>query len=104
MNEQTNPTIEDVTIELRRALFSMNFWKALEEINGKPDNSQEMTRRSCAFVEFGVRTKLLSIDEGNDWLDFLLRDKGNIVDVMNKWQPSELPSVIHRLTIEEDAS
>lgn len=77
------PTIDAVRKELRTAIF----FSALKlGALGDPEQEKIMQQGACAFIEFGVRSKLLPVPEGNEWLDAVWGRK-TLADVAQKYNP-----------------
>ncbi len=62
-----------------------HFGIALSEVNGDSAGAASKKQQVASFAIFGVNSKLISVDEGNDWLDVALRDR-DVVEVSEKWE------------------
>lgn len=78
-------TIESIREDLRGAMFMTHFGIALSEVNGDSAGADSKKQQVANFAIFGVNSKLISVDEGNDWLDVALRGR-NVVEVSEKWE------------------
>ena len=81
----SEPTIDDIRTELRHAIFNCIFIGTGYKIEGQDVPHEQCQQKACAFAQFGVRTKLITPEEGNDWLDAVWERKV-LADVAEKWE------------------
>lgn len=97
------PTIESVRKELRAAIFWTGFHAEAAKIEGNASRETTCRQGTCGFVEFGVNSGLLTVEEGNEWLDGIWRREGKAVGlVWMKYDPAEAESAPGADLTEED--
>lgn len=62
-------SIDEIRKELRNAIFWSNFQVSAAEVNNDKSRIDLCRQGASSFAEFGVRSGLISLDEGNEWLD-----------------------------------
>lgn len=84
MSDEAAPTLDSVRKEARAAIFFACFQLKFPGIS---QGRKEMIEQwACSFAEFGVRSKLLKPDEGNEWLDAVWGRK-TLASVATKYSP-----------------
>lgn len=85
-------TVDSVRRELRDAIFWTLFHGVAADIELRKNDKELCRQKAIGFIEFGVNSKLITPDEGNDWLDAVWTRK-SCGDVLRKYQPitAELP-------------
>lgn len=73
-----NETLQTCAEELRTLMFQTLFWK--------PDNKDT----PFVLVQYGVKTKMMTPQEGNDWLD-VMRDKKTLMEVSAMYGKKDTP-------------
>lgn len=85
MPTSSDPDIGTIRTELRMAIF----WTCFNVLADEDDSNKHLGRqKAIGFCEFGVRSKLFSPVEGNDWLDGIW-ERTAIADVLTKYEPPE---------------
>lgn len=78
-------TVESIRAELRSAIHGSHFGVSIAEVSQDKVGAEQKRQQTAAFAQFGVRSKLISIEEGNDILDMVFRGKCS-VEVEDKWE------------------
>ncbi len=62
-------TIEEIRDELRDAIFFTLFHTCAAGIEGMKSLIEVGRQKAIGFIEFGVNARLITPEEGNEWLD-----------------------------------
>jgi len=81
-------TVDVIREEVRNAVFFTLFHATAEQIEGRNQGKAELQRRACFFLEFACKIKLITPQEGNDWLDAVW-ERAVLGDIAQKYMKVE---------------